>query len=159
MPKFRELKGQPFGTVRALSKNSQSVMDTAVNSIRRSIGSHFRRSLISGLLLLIPVALTYVIIRFLFDLVDGFLGPWIRWVLEQFGIDWTLPGPGIIAAVVIIYLMGAFATFKVGRAAVDWARASLLRVPFVGTIYSANRQLIESFSGTSVTGFKTRCAC
>ena len=90
----------------------------------------------------------------LFDLVDGFLGPWIQWVLEQFGIDWTLPGPGIVAAVVIIYLMGAFATFKAGRAAVDWARASLLRVPLVGTIYSANRQLIESFSGTSVTGFK-----
>ena len=129
-------------------------MDTPVNSIRLSLASHFRRSLVSGLLLLIPVALTYVIIRFLFDLVDGFLGPWIQWVLEQFGIDWTLPGPGIIAAVVIIYLMGAFATFKAGRAAVDWARASLLRVPLVGTIYSANRQLIESFSGTSVTGFK-----
>ena len=49
-----------------------------LNNVRRSIGSHFRRSLISGLLLLIPVALTYVIIRFLFDLVDGFLGPWIE---------------------------------------------------------------------------------
>ena len=36
----------------------------------------------------------------------------------------------------------------------DWARAYLLRIPFVGTIYSANRQLVESFSGTSVTGFK-----
>ena len=52
-----------------------------MNSIRRSIGSHFRRSLVSGLLLLIPVALTYVIIRFLFDLVDGFLGPWIEGIL------------------------------------------------------------------------------
>ena len=125
-----------------------------MNNLRRSIGSHFRRTLVSGLLLLIPVALTYVIIRFLFDLVDGFLRPGIQWILGQFGIALSLPGPGIIAAVIIIYLIGAFATFKIGRSAVDWGRTSLLRVPFVGTIYSANRQLIESFSGTSVTGFK-----
>ena len=125
-----------------------------MNSLRRSIGSHFRRSLVSGLLLLIPVALTYVILRFLFDLVDGFLGPWIEGILGLFDIDWTLPGPGIIAAVIIIYVVGAIATFRLGRAAVDWVRSTLLRVPFVGTIYSANRQLIESFSGTSVTGFK-----
>ena len=79
---------------------------------------------------------------------------WIEGILGLFGIDWTLPGPGIIAAVIIIYVVGVFATFRLGRSAVDWVRATLLRVPFVGTIYSANRQLIESFSGTSVTGFK-----
>ena len=110
--------------------------------------------MISGLLLLVPVALTYVIARFLFDLVDGVLGPWIKWILGQFGIDWTLPGPGVVAAVVIVYLLGAVATFGLGRIVVDRTRASLLRIPLIGTIYSANRQLIESFSGTSVTGFK-----
>ncbi len=115
---------------------------------------HIRRSLISGLLLLLPVALTYVIVRFLFDLVDGLLSPWIQWTLGQFGIEWTLPGPGVVAAVVIVYLIGAFATFSLGSIVLDWARASLLRIPFIGTLYSANRQLIESFSGTSVTGFK-----
>ena len=115
---------------------------------------HIRRSIISGLLLLLPVALTYVIVRFLFDLVDGLLSPWIEWTLGQFGIEWTLPGPGVVAAVVIVYLIGAFATFSLGSIVLDWARASLLRIPFIGMLYSANRQLIESFSGTSVTGFK-----
>ena len=105
-------------------------------------------------MLLLPVALTYVIVRFLFDLVDGFLSPWIQWTLERFGIEWTLPGPGVVAAVLIVYLIGAFATFRLGSIVVDWARGSLLRIPFIGTLYSANRQLIESFSGTSVTGFK-----
>ena len=115
---------------------------------------HIRRSLISGLLLLLPVALTYVIVRFLFDLVDGLLSPWIQWTLGQFGIEWTLLGPGVVAAVLIVYLIGAFATFRLGSIVLDWARSSLLRIPFIGTLYSANRQLIESFSGTSGTGFK-----
>ena len=125
-----------------------------LDRIRHSLARHVRRSLISGVLLLLPVALTYVIIRFLFDLADGVLRPWIEWCLGQFGIEWTLPGPGVVAAVVIVYLVGALATFGLGRMAVDWARSSLLRVPFVGTVYSANRQLVESFSGTSTTGFK-----
>ena len=125
-----------------------------IRSMRQSLVRHIRRSLISGLLLLLPVALTYVIVRFLFDLVDGLLSPWIQWTLGQFGIEWTLPGPGVVAAVVIVYLIGAFATFSLGSIVLDWARASLLRIPFIGTLYSANRQLIESFSGTSVTGFK-----
>ena len=125
-----------------------------LNSIRHSLGSHIRGSLISGLLLLLPIALTYLIIRFVFDLADGVLRPWIEWIVRQFGFDLTLPGPGIVAAVIVVYLIGALVSFRLGRSVVDWARASLLRIPFVGTIYSANRQLVESFSGTSVTGFK-----
>ena len=125
-----------------------------MNSIRNTIVRNFRRSFVSGLLLLVPIALTYVIISFLFDLVDGVLRPWMQWILERFGIDWSLPGPGIIAAVVLVYVIGAIAALRLGRASVDWVRASLLKVPFIGTIYSANRQLVESFSGTSTTGFK-----
>ena len=125
-----------------------------MGNIRNSIVRHFRRSFVSGLLLLVPIALTYVIVSFLFDLVDGVLRPWMQWILERFGIEWTLPGPGILAAVVIVYIIGAIAALRLGRASIDWFRASLLKVPFIGTIYSANRQLVESFSGTSTTGFK-----
>ena len=125
-----------------------------LNNARKTVLRHIRRSLITGLLVLLPVALTYVIVRFLFDIVDGFLRPWIEWLLERFGIDWSLPGPGVVLAVIIVYLIGAFATFRLGRMVVDWIRRSLLRIPFIGTLYSANRQLVESFSGTSVTGFK-----
>ena len=136
------------------AKYAPAKPNMTLKSIRNSLIRHIRQSLVGGLLLLVPVAITYVIIRFLFDLVDGVLGPWIEWLLGQFGIGWTLPGPGVVAAVIIVYMLGAFATFGIGRMAVDWTRTALLRVPLIGTIYSANRQLIESFSGTSVTGFK-----
>ena len=134
--------------------NRHRIEDMTLDSIGQTLVRHIRRSLVSGLLLLLPIALTYVIIRFVFDLADGVLRPWIEWIVRQFGFDLTLPGPGIVAAVIVVYLIGAIVSFRLGKIAVDWARASLLRVPFVGTIYSANRQLIESFSGTSVTGFK-----
>lgn len=126
----------------------------AKTSIGGSLVRHIRGSLVSGSLLLLPVALTYLIVRFVFDLADGVLRPGIEWIVRQFGVDMSLPGPGIVAAVIVVYLIGALVSFRLGRTAVDWARTSLLRIPFIGTVYSANRQLIESFSGTSVTGFK-----
>lgn len=126
----------------------------ARTNIASSLVRHIRRSLISGSLLLLPVALTYLIVSFVFDLADGVLRPWIEWIVGQFGVDLSLPGPGIVAAVIIVYLIGALVSLRLGKKAVNWARASLLRIPLIGTVYSANRQLIESFSGTSVTGFK-----
>ena len=125
-----------------------------LKSIRHPLARHFRQSLIGGLILLLPVALTYLIIRFLFDLVDGVLRPLIEWILGRFGIGWTLPSPGVVAAVIIIYLIGALAAFRLGRKADAWASSSFLRIPSWGAIYSANRQLVQSFSGTSITGSK-----
>ncbi len=120
---------------------------------------HVRLSLITGLILLIPVALTYLILRFMFDVVDGVLKPWLEWILERFGVDWTVPGPGFALALILIYLAGVFVAFKVGHfkvghMVVGKVQTTALRVPFVGTIYSATRQLVESFSGSTETGFK-----
>ena len=126
----------------------------SASGMQRALTRHFRRTLISGLLLLVPLALTFIIVRFLFDLMDGVLRPWAQWVLEQFGIDWTLPGPGLVAAVILIYVLGLVTALNLGRRVVDRARGSVLRIPLVGAIYSANRQLIESYSGTGAKRFK-----
>lgn len=84
------------------------------SGMRRALIRHFRRTLISGLLLLVPIALTYVIVLFLFDLVDGVLRPSAQRVLEQFGIDWALPGAGLVAAVILIYVLGLVTALKLG---------------------------------------------
>ena len=115
---------------------------------------HARLSLITGTIFLIPVALTYLIVRFLFDAVDGVLQPLGEWVFEQFGLDWTLPGLGLVLAVILAYFAGALVALRLGRRLVVRGQGAARRVPFVGTIYSAATELVESFSGTKETGFK-----
>ena len=122
--------------------------------IRYNLLAHVKRTLVSGLLLLIPVALTYSIVSFLFDLVDGLLRPVIQWAFGHFGVDLSLPGPGLLAAILLIYLVGLVTAFGLGRRALDRVRSSLSRVPFIGTIYSTGHQLVESFSGTTNAGFQ-----
>lgn len=116
--------------------------------------THFRRALINGLLLIVPVALTYFIVRFLFDLIDGLLRPSTDWSFTRFGLDWTVPGPGLLAAVILIYLVGMLTTFGLGKWAVDRLQRLFFRIPLIGTIYSTSHQLVESFTGTSTVGFQ-----
>ena len=142
-----------WGSVAGL-KSAGQVPGRAYGSLSKGVTGHIRRSLIAGLILLIPAALTYLVVRFVFDVVDGVLKPWIEWILEQFGVDWTLPGPGVAAAVILIYLAGVFVAFRIGRMIVGKSQAAVLEIPFVRSIYSAARQLVESFSGSTETGFK-----
>jgi uncharacterized membrane protein len=98
-----------------------------------------RTYFLAGLLVLIPLVVTIGILSWLFNLLDGFLGPYLY--------DWLgrpMPGLGLIATVVLIFLIGLVTTNIVGRrflAAVDEA---LHRIPLVRSIYSTTKQMSSS---------------
>ncbi|MBI4312785.1 MAG: DUF502 domain-containing protein [Chloroflexi bacterium] len=122
--------------------------------VKQAIGAQVRRTLITGSLLLLPVALTYLILRFIFDVVDGVLNPGITWLLARMNIDFSVPGVGVVVAVVLLYLAGFVLANSIGRKFIAWGQKALLRVPVIGTVYSASQKLVESFSGKGETGFK-----
>ena len=76
-----------------------------MNSITQSI----RSKLFAGLATLLPLYLTYVVIKFLFESLEKMSGP----ILKQFGLD--IPGLGIILTVVLIYVLGLIATNFLGK--------------------------------------------
>ncbi len=110
---------------------------------------HARSTLIAGVLILIPVAITYVLVKWAFDTIDGVLQPYIEPVVGR-----SIPGLGLIALALSAYLLGLLWTKQVGRRAIRASQEFLLRVPVVGAVYSPARKLIESFTGDSAAGFK-----
>lgn len=123
---------------------------------KRRLCLHLRRSLIAGSLVLVPVALTYLVLKFIFDIVDSVLSPGIRWVFNQyFGVEWSVPGAGFILAILVIYLSGFIAANTLGLKLTRLIQNAVLKTPVIGSIYSAARKLVESFSpGSGQTGFK-----
>ncbi len=115
----------------------------------RGIGGHLRRSFVRGLFVLIPVVLTYMVLKLLFDIVDGVLQP-----LVERGFGNRIPGLGILFLVVLVYLMGLLLANVLGRQMVELLKRGLLRIPVVGSVYSTTGKLIDSFSGSSDMGFK-----
>ncbi len=115
---------------------------------KRLIG-HLRRTLVAGLFLLVPLVITYVVVTFLFNSIDGVLQPVVA---RLFGRD--LPGVGIVAFAILVYVAGLFAANFLGRRLIRLGQATLLRIPVVSAVYSPAKQLVESFSATSTTGFR-----
>ena len=79
--------------------------------LKRKLIKHFGNTLLTGSLLAIPFALTYVIVDFLFQFVDGLLNPAIRLLYDNYELDNKLPfnifpGIGVISALLIIYIVG-----------------------------------------------------
>ena len=107
-----------------------------------------KRHLIAGLLAIVPIALTFWILRFLFRFLDSFTAP----ILKNIGIE--IPGLGIIPTLLFIFILGLFITNVLGRTIFNWGERILTKLPLVNTIYNAVKQITNAFSGKSMKNFK-----
>ena len=111
--------------------------------LRRPI-RHFQRTLGAGILVILPIGITVLVLKFFFDLLDPVLEP---------AVD-LLPGPsitgaGLIALVVVVYLLGLFAAQVVGRRLIDVGHRVMEVIPVVKGIYGTTRMAIEILSQSS----------
>jgi len=81
--------------------------------------------------------------------VDGLLAPVIA---ERLGRH--VPGVGLLVAILLVLLMGVFATNVVGRRTLGWLDALLYRIPIFRNVYSAVKQLLNAFSPDNQVAFK-----
>ena len=107
-----------------------------------------KRHLIARLLAIVPIALTFWILRFLFRFLDSFTAP----ILKNIGIQIT--GLWIILTLLFIFLLGLFITNVLGRTIFNWGERILTKLPLVNTIYNAVKQITNAFSGKSMKNFK-----
>ena len=97
---------------------------------------------------IVPIALTFWILRFLFRFLDSFTAP----ILRNIGIE--IPGLGIILTLLFIFLLGLLITNVLGRTIFNWGEKVLNKLPLVNTIYNAVKQITNAFSGKSMKDFK-----
>jgi uncharacterized membrane protein len=108
-----------------------------------------RARLIAGFLILIPVLITYGVLSFVFNTLDRIPQPAIELIFGR-----TVPGLGFSVILAAAYGAGLVMATYGGRWLVRAVQAGLLRVPVYNTVYSASKQLVESFSGSGQTGFR-----
>lgn len=122
-------------------------------------GVHLRVQFGAGLLLLIPVFVTIWILSLIFKFLDSFLGdrlddlPVFATVFRR-DIPQDIPGLGIVALIVVVYLAGLLGSSVLGRRLFTVGQNLLLNIPVVRTIYFATKQLVESLSGSKSTGLR-----
>jgi uncharacterized membrane protein len=110
---------------------------------------HIRRTMAAGVILLIPIVLTYLVMRWVFDFLDGVLKSGIE---NAAGV--AIPGLGVVALLVVVYMLGLIWDYDLGRRIIRTGQTFLIGLPIIGAIYSPARQLIRSFSDSTATGFR-----
>lgn len=113
-----------------------------------------RRWLLAGLLLWLPLGVTILTFKFLLDLMDRmlFLVP-PAWRPEQL-IGFSVPGLGLIFAIVLLLVTGILAANLIGRRLVRAYENVLGRIPFVRSVYGAVKSFSEVVLSGSGTSFK-----
>jgi len=115
---------------------------------------HLRRYLIAGLLVWVPLIVTGLIIKLLVDMLDFtilLLPP--SWRPEAL-LGFTVPGAGVVIAIVIVLVTGLVAANFVGRKLFDIGDAIVDRIPLVSSIYSAVKQLMRTVLDDGGESFK-----
>ena len=106
--------------------------------------SLFRRYLIAGLLVWVPLGITFLVIKALVGVMDQtllLLPP--AWRPEAL-LGFRIPGLGVVLAVTIVLLTGIVVANIAGRKLVAFWEALLNRIPLVRSIYSSVKQILET---------------
>ena len=104
-----------------------------------------RSNILFGLLLLLPVAVTVIIVNWLFGLATGFIVEWMPEVLRRNAMEMFLVRLlALVGLLVVLLLVGWLVRNMAGKRLYQLGDALLARVPVVSKIYVSVRQLSET---------------
>ncbi len=111
----------------------------------------FKKYLITGLLIWLPLAITIWVIRLIVTTMDGVFPAWmIPDVIERQHI----PGFGLIMAALLVFITGVLAANFIGERLVQWWELLLNRIPIVRSIYSSVKQVSDTILSPNGQAFR-----
>jgi uncharacterized membrane protein len=112
-----------------------------------------QRLFLTGVLTLLPIWLTWVVVKFVFVLLSGIGRPAIEPLLQGYASadarlvwlvqPWLLNAFALMATLAVILLSGVMARRVFGQRMLRWFEALVARIPFANIIYGSARQLLD----------------
>ena len=121
--------------------------------MRLRIFSALKKSFAAGLLLILPLVITVLILRFLFGVITGLFSPVLMHFFPEIPI-WLKTLVSITTLIVLVCVLGILTEHFLGRW--FWGRFEhlLMQIPLLRSIYSASREVVGVFRGSNRTNFK-----
>ena len=123
-------------------------------SPKPTLGRRLQGLFIAGLLTLLPIWLTWVVIKFVFVLLSDVSRPFIDPLLQSLATAspatrgwlaqaWVKTALGLIATVGTVLLAGWLTRRVLGQRLLRWFEALIGRVPLANTVYGSARKLLD----------------
>lgn len=119
-----------------------------------SDGPHLQRLFLTGVLTLLPLWLTWVVVRFVFVLLSNLSQPWVQPISRQLALaapqtfgwiddPWAQAAIALIGTLAVIIGVGWLARRVIGQRLIGWFEAMIARIPIANTIYGSARKLLD----------------
>jgi len=117
-----------------------------------------KNNLIAGLLVVLPVGLTYILLAFVINGLDRSMAPvisdFIIWSGAPLPEDFHFPGLGFAVVCIFILLVGLLTTNFFGNKIVEAGDLLMHRTPYVRGIYTTIKQVVTAISESKKSSFK-----
>jgi len=121
----------------------------------KKILKHLRAKIFAGILVVLPLGITFLVLKFVFNSLDSILGPLIPDInVSLFHRVIHLPYVGLISFLLLLYLIGLITTNVLGRKLIGWGDRLFTTIPVVKNIYTSSKQLTDAFSATRKGSFR-----
>lgn len=115
---------------------------------------HLKKYFITGLLIWLPLAITYMVISWIVGTLDAIL----LWLPEEYQpsryLGVHIPGVGVVAGLLLVFLTGLVAANVIGQKLVKLWEALLARIPVVKSIYYSVKQVSDTVFSSSGQAFR-----
>ncbi len=114
-----------------------------------------RRYLTAGLLIWVPLGVTFLVIQALVSFMDRILLILPAALQPAHWLGRDIPGLGVVLVIAAVLITGMVAANFVGQRLVRLGEALLARIPLVRSLYSGVKQLLESLVSGAGNSFRT----
>ena len=113
-----------------------------------------KKYFITGLLIWIPLAITFMVLAWIVGTLDAIL----LWLPSDYQpsryIGFDIPGVGLVASLLIVFFTGLIAANVLGQKLVKLWEALLARIPVVKSIYYSVKQVSDTLFSSSGQAFR-----
>ncbi len=115
----------------------------------KRIGKSIKKNFLAGFAIILPVGITLYLIVFMFEFLDGILGPVFRWIFGR-----AVPGLGLLVSLILILMVGMMATNVIGSRLIAFGEKIITGTPFVRSVYISTKQVFTTlFRNTTTNAF------
>ena len=114
----------------------------------------FKRYFLTGLLIWVPLVITFWVLSLIIDTLDQSLRLLPNAVHPKNMLGFALPGVGALLTLAMIFLTGLLATNFIGQKLVDWWDKLLSRIPVVNSLYKAIKQVSDTLLAPNGNAFR-----
>lgn len=121
---------------------------------KQNIQRYLRNQLISGLFVLVPLWVTYLVVVAIFNAMASVLQPIVSRLPMEVP-QWVELLISIVAFILLVLVVGMVAGRVVGQRFLNCGESLILKIPIIKAIYSAAKQVVDAVSVPNRNTFKS----